>query len=97
GIDTFALTNTDRRYCDQQPIPRLTPSRTPRPTPSSIVSSVPTSTGTASAAATSTPCTPVLLLIETFDNVTPPQLPPGWTAINAIDPDRVPWTTSNSG
>ena len=97
GIEAFGLTNTGGRYCDQHPIARLTPSRTPRPTPSSIVSSVPTSTRTATAAATSTPCTPVLLLIETFDNVTPPQLPPGWIAINAIDPDGVPWMTSNSG
>ena len=97
GIDAFGLTNTGGRYCDQHPLARLTPSRTPRPTPSSIVSGVPTSTRTATAAATSTPCTPVLLLSETFDNVTPPQLPPGWIAINAIDPDRVPWMTSNSG
>jgi N-acetylneuraminic acid mutarotase len=97
GIDAFGLTNTGGRYCDQDPIARLTPSRTPRPTPSSIVSSVPISTRTDIAAATSTPCTPVLLLIETFDNVTPPQLPPGWIAINAIDPDGVPWMTSNSG
>jgi N-acetylneuraminic acid mutarotase len=97
GIDAIGLTNTGGRYCDQHPIARLTPSRTPRPTPSSIVSSVPTSTRTTTAAAASTPCTPVLLLIETFDNVTPPQLPPGWIAINAIDPDGVPWMTSNSG
>ena len=97
GIDAFGLTNTGGRYCDQHPIARLTPSRTPRPTSSSIVSSVPTSMRTATAAAASPACTPVLLLIETFDNVTPPQLPPGWIAINAIDPDRVPWVTSNSG
>jgi hypothetical protein len=97
GIDAFGLTNTGGRYCDQHPIARLTPSRTPRPTLSSIVRSVPTSTRTATAAAASTPCTPVLLLTETFDNVTPPQLPPGWIATNAIDPDGVPWMTSNSG
>jgi hypothetical protein len=29
--------------------------------------------------------------------VTPPALPPGWTAINAIDPDGILWQTSNSG
>ena len=98
GIDDIGrLTNTGGRYCDQHPIARLTPSRTPRPTPSSILSSVPTSTRTDIAAATSTSCTPVLLLIETFDNVKPPQLPPEWIAINAIDPDGVPWMTSNSG
>jgi hypothetical protein len=34
---------------------------------------------------------------ETFDQVTPPVLPPGWTAINAIDPDRILWQTSDSG
>jgi hypothetical protein len=36
-------------------------------------------------------------LFESFDQVTPPMLPPGWTAINAIDPDGVFWQTSNSG
>ena len=37
------------------------------------------------------------LLIENFDGVTPPTLPVGWVATNAIDPDGVFWVTSNSG
>jgi hypothetical protein len=37
------------------------------------------------------------LLIENFDGVTPPTLPAGWVATNAIDPDGVFWVTSNSG
>jgi hypothetical protein len=36
-------------------------------------------------------------LFEQFDFVTPPLLPPGWTAINAIDPDGILWQTSDSG
>lgn len=36
-------------------------------------------------------------LFENFDLVTPPVLPPGWTAINAIDPDGILWQTSDSG
>ena len=36
-------------------------------------------------------------LFETFDIVSPPALPPGWTAINAINPDGILWQTSNSG
>jgi cell division septation protein DedD len=36
-------------------------------------------------------------LFEFFDDVTPPLLPPGWTAINAINPDGILWQTSNSG
>ena len=35
--------------------------------------------------------------LEGFDIVTPPVLPPDWTAINAIDPDGVFWQTSDSG
>ena len=34
---------------------------------------------------------------ETFDQVTPPELPPGWTATNGIDPDGILWQTSDSG
>jgi cell division septation protein DedD len=34
---------------------------------------------------------------ESFDEVTPPLLPPGWTAINGIDPDGILWQTSDSG
>jgi len=58
-----------------------TPCGTPTPTP--------TATPTITPAACS--------LLENFDNVTPPTLPPGWTAINAIDPDGILWQTSNSG
>jgi hypothetical protein len=36
-------------------------------------------------------------LLESFDDVIPPLLPPGWTAINAINPDGIFWQTSNSG
>jgi hypothetical protein len=34
---------------------------------------------------------------ESFDEVTPPALPPGWTAINGINPDGILWQTSDSG
>jgi hypothetical protein len=37
------------------------------------------------------------ILLENFDNVTPPVLPQGWRAINAINPDGILWQTSNSG
>jgi hypothetical protein len=47
------------------------------------------------------PCPPsstlITILDEKFDNVTPPALPSGWTAINAIDPDGMLWQTSNTG
>jgi hypothetical protein len=36
-------------------------------------------------------------LLEGFDEVTPPALPLGWTAINGIDPDGIFWQTSDSG
>jgi len=36
-------------------------------------------------------------LFENFELVTPPVLPPGWTAINAIDPDGILWQSSDSG
>lgn len=36
-------------------------------------------------------------LFESFDFVTPPALPAGWTASNGINPDGVLWQTSNSG
>lgn len=35
--------------------------------------------------------------VENFDIVTPPVLPPNWTAINAINPDGIFWQTSDSG
>jgi len=34
---------------------------------------------------------------ESFDEVTPPALPLGWTAINGINPDGILWQTSDSG
>src|SRR5207244_1046182 len=40
---------------------------------------------------------PTTVFSEDFDGVTPPALPPGWTATNAINPDGVLWQTSNSG
>jgi hypothetical protein len=45
------------------------------------------------------PCSGQLITIldENFDNVTPPALPAGWTATNAIDPDGIFWQTSNTG
>jgi Kelch motif len=58
-----------------------TPCTTPTPTP------------TATPTITPVACS----LFENFDNVTPPTLPAGWTAINAINPDGVLWQTSNSG
>jgi len=65
------------------------PTPTSTPTPQSSPSPTPT--------ATPTP-TPILcVLSEFFDFVTPPALPPGWTAMNAINPDGVLWQTSNSG
>jgi len=54
------------------------------------------------AAASPTPpeCPPgsniVPVLVEGFDNVTPPALPPGWVATNAQGPPPL-WVTSNSG
>ena len=64
------------------------PTPTSTPTPPS-----PSPTPTA----TPTP-TPILcVLYQDFDGVTPPALPPGWTAANAINPDGVLWQTSNSG
>ena len=39
----------------------------------------------------------ITILDENFDSVTPPALPAGWTATNAIDPDGILWQTSNTG
>jgi N-acetylneuraminic acid mutarotase len=51
--------------------------------------------------ATPTPtptATPIqCVLSESFDFVTPPALPAGWTATNGINPDGILWQTSNSG
>jgi hypothetical protein len=46
---------------------------------------------------TPTASPPACSIFENFDVVTPPALPPGWTAINVIDPDGIFWQTSNSG
>ena len=47
------------------------------------------------------PCPPgsflMTILDQKFDGVTPPVLPAGWTAMNAIDPDGMLWQTSNVG
>jgi cell division septation protein DedD len=57
----------------------------------------PTPTATATPTPTASP-TPILcFLSQNFDGATPPALPPGWTAANAINPDGVLWQTSNSG
>lgn len=36
-------------------------------------------------------------LFEYFDEIVPPELPPGWEAMNGIDPDGIRWVTSDSG
>ena len=53
----------------------------------------PTPTPTATPTITPVACS----LFENFDNVTPPTLPVGWTAMNAINPDGIRWQTSNAG
>jgi hypothetical protein len=40
---------------------------------------------------------PTTVFSENFDGVTPPTLPAGWTATNAIDPDGILWVTSKDG
>ena len=42
------------------------------------------------------PCFQPMAFSENFDNVTPPALPPGWLATNALGPPPL-WVTSNSG
>jgi len=42
------------------------------------------------------PCSQPVVLIENFDTVTPPALPLGWLATNALGPLPL-WVTSNSG
>src|SRR5437016_6005419 len=62
---------------------------------------MPPPTPTPSPTATPTPpqCFGELITIldETFDSVTPPALPAGWTATNTIDPDGILWQSSNAG
>jgi len=43
-----------------------------------------------------TPCGSLATVSESFDNVTPPALPVGWLATNALGPPPL-WVTSNSG
>ena len=57
----------------------------------------PTPTATATPTPTTSPTPLLCFLSQDFDSVTPPALPPGWTAANAINPDGVLWQTSNSG
>jgi hypothetical protein len=53
---------------------------------------------TLDACAQAPPCPdPVTVFTENFDGVTPPALPPRWTATNVIDPDGILWVTSNDG
>jgi Beta-propeller repeat len=87
------------------PTPTVTPSATATPTPT--FTPTPSATPTATATPTPTPgpiptspqCFGELITIlnESFDAVTPPALPAGWTATNAIDPDGILWQTSNAG
>jgi len=65
------------------------PTPTSTPTPPSSPSPTPT--------ATPTPTPIACGFFQNFDSITPPTLPPGWTAMNAINPDGVLWQTSNSG
>jgi hypothetical protein len=51
---------------------------------------------TSSLAPSSRPCFQPMVFSENFDNVTPPALPPGWLATNALGPPPL-WGTSNSG
>src|SRR4029077_9298699 len=44
----------------------------------------------------SPPCSLPVSFSENFDNVTPPALPPGWLATNALGPPPM-WVTSDSG
>jgi hypothetical protein len=60
-----------------------------------IFEPTPTPTATPTPTPTSTPVQ--CGLFESFDFVTPPALPAGWTATNGINPDGILWQTSNSG
>lgn len=63
------------------------------PTPTATV----TPTATPTPTPTGSPSPIACALFEDFDNVTPPTLPVGWIASNAINPDGILWQTSNSG
>jgi hypothetical protein len=65
----------------------------PTPTATATAPSSPSPTPTSTPTPTPLSC----FLSQNFDGVTPPALPPGWTAMNAINPDGVLWQTSNSG
>jgi hypothetical protein len=83
------------------PTPTVTPPLTPTPTPTP--SPTPTATPNPTPTPPGTPTPPqcfdqlITILDENFDGVTPPALPGGWTATNAIDPDGILWQTSNAG
>jgi hypothetical protein len=87
------------------PTPTVTPSATATPTPTftPTPSAIPTATTTPTPTPGPIPTPPqcfdslFTILDESFDGVTPPALPAGWTAINAIDPDGILWQTSNAG
>jgi hypothetical protein len=66
------------------------PTPTSTPTPPSSPSPTPTATPTPTPIGCSG-------FFQDFDGVTPPALPSGWTAANAINPDGLLWQTSNSG
>jgi len=65
----------------------------PTPTATPTAPSSPSPTPTATPTPTPIPCG----FFQNFDSITPPTLPPGWTAMNAVNPDGVLWQTSNSG
>jgi hypothetical protein len=69
------------------------PTPTPTATPSSTATPTPTPEPPPSC---SPPCYLPVTWSESFDNVTPPALPPGWVATNAQGPPPL-WVTSNSG
>ena len=73
------------------PGPTPTPTLTPTPTPTSTPGGTPSPTPTP-------PCpNATAVFSQNFDGVTPPALPSGWVATNAVDPDMIFWVTSNSG
>jgi len=66
-----------------------TPSPTPTPTPTATPTPRPTPS-------CSPPCSVAVVFSENFDNLTPPALPPGWIATNALGPPPL-WVTSDGG
>ena len=77
------------------PTPSPTPTASPTPFCGPIGSPSPTPTSTPTATATAS-CPPIF--VENFDSVTPPALPPNWTATQGVNGGGFPfWVTSNSG